>query len=276
MVTRRRRSPGRSIVGPVLVCLVVLLVVAHYRSTRGLFRRSWPAVSATGDRPKWLPCECFATESPRDDVYNATINCTEDHAFAPEGLIVHFNYLDSTAAAELSEEIQRFPFQPYYYKHCQEFGMNFSLYVTRSTQESIPPVMAELAQRLLEDRLMLNLSNYVLVNRYQPGEGIHQHADDMYYEDGIATISLDSAVAMQFRDGRNGVCRAMFLPAGALVRMLGPSRYLFEHSMPLRGFDVVDGMRVPRRMRTAVTFRVIRPNVVSAKKAGIPVDPLKW
>jgi hypothetical protein len=58
----------------------------------------------------------------------------------------------------------------------------------------IPQPIAALGERLFSAGLLPQRPNYVLVNRYEAGEGIHPHVDDLFYEDGIASLTLGSSV----------------------------------------------------------------------------------
>eukprot|EP00967_Tisochrysis_lutea_P071740 scaffold95416_cov18-Tisochrysis_lutea.AAC.2 len=42
------------------------------------------------------------------------------------------------------------------------------------------------------------LFNQMIINRYNPGDGIRPHVDLMRFEDGIAVISLGDSAVMQF------------------------------------------------------------------------------
>ena len=52
--------------------------------------------------------------------------------------------------------------------------------------------------------------------------------------------------------------RAIYLPPRSLLVMAGPARYQWQHYIPHRKSDMVDGMRLPRApRRVSLTFRQV-------------------
>ena len=137
--------------------------------------------------------------------------------------------------------------------------------------------------------------NYVLVNRYIPGQGIYPHIDDEYYTDGIVSITLSSGAAIEFsRDHHNPYykdhpeledtyiknnsleCGSGYFEPGSLFAMHGESRYAYKHEIKPRESDRVVYARktktgtikvdhvknLRRRLRIALTFRHVKKEVV--------------
>jgi len=67
---------------------------------------------------------------------------------------------------------------------------------------SLPPPLEEIAQELVKRDIFPQAScprpNHVLLNEYQPGQGILAHTDGPRYEDRTATLSLGSDVVIEF------------------------------------------------------------------------------
>ncbi|KAK6940968.1 Alpha-ketoglutarate-dependent dioxygenase AlkB-like, partial [Dillenia turbinata] len=106
--------------------------------------------------------------------------------------------------------------------------------------------------------------NQLIVNVYQPGEGICAHVDLMRFEDGIAVVSLESSCVMHFTrvdsdmDGheQEGKKIPVYLTPGSLVLMWGEARYLWKHEINRKpGFQVWRGEEIQQRQRTSVTLR---------------------
>ncbi|ERN02189.1 hypothetical protein AMTRI_Chr02g265420 [Amborella trichopoda] len=120
------------------------------------------------------------------------------------------------------------------------------------------------------------LFDQLIVNAYQPGEGICAHVDLMRFEDGIAIISLESSCVMHFTlvrepssssknayenvDEDAGVFRDMCVPfllmPGDLVLMSGEARYLWKHEINRKpGFQMWKGQEIEQHRRISVTLR---------------------
>ncbi|KAH6813964.1 2-oxoglutarate and oxygenase superfamily protein [Perilla frutescens var. frutescens] len=99
------------------------------------------------------------------------------------------------------------------------------------------------------------LFNQLIVNMYQPGEGIGAHVDLMRFEDGIAIISLESRCVMHFSSGGRLKIPVLLRP-GSLVLMWGEARYLWKHEINRHpGFQIWQGKQVHQKRRTSVTLR---------------------
>ncbi|CAL9133150.1 unnamed protein product [Musa acuminata var. zebrina] len=113
------------------------------------------------------------------------------------------------------------------------------------------------------------LFDQLIVNVYNPGEGICAHVDLMRFDDGIAIISLESACVMHFTrskqeegndegQGEEGSLMRVpvFLSPGSLVLMSGEARYLWKHEINRKqGFQLWEGEEIHQQRRTSVTLR---------------------
>ncbi|XP_048490101.1 uncharacterized protein LOC104899068 isoform X2 [Beta vulgaris subsp. vulgaris] len=104
----------------------------------------------------------------------------------------------------------------------------------------------------------------LILNVYQPGEGICAHVDLMRFEDGIAIVSLESSCVMHFSpvegNGEVEVPLAIKIPVyltpGSLVIMSGDARYLWKHEINRKpGFQVWKGQEIDQKRRTSITLR---------------------
>ncbi|XP_058082719.1 uncharacterized protein LOC131230767 [Magnolia sinica] len=140
-------------------------------------------------------------------------------------------------------------------------------------EETIPKQDDAEACPLASDLLWREpLFDQLIVNVYQPGEGICGHVDLMRFDDGIAIISLESACVMHFtrvereahgdengeeeKEGSLTRKVPVFLSPGSLVLMSGEARYLWKHEINRkRGFQVWEGQEIHQLRRTSVTLR---------------------
>ncbi|KAG9157216.1 hypothetical protein Leryth_004892 [Lithospermum erythrorhizon] len=114
------------------------------------------------------------------------------------------------------------------------------------------------------------LFDQLIVNKYEPGEGICFHVDLMRFEDGIAIISLDSSCIMHFNQVRMGeenqeksppMNVPLYLTPGSLVLMWGDARYLWEHGIDRRpGVQMWEGQEIDQKRRISITLRRLCQN----------------
>ncbi|GMH26001.1 hypothetical protein Nepgr_027844 [Nepenthes gracilis] len=110
------------------------------------------------------------------------------------------------------------------------------------------------------------LFDQLIVNLYQPGEGICAHVDLLRFEDGIAIVSLESSCVMHFsrvEENEGEVLPTSKLPVylnpGSLVIMWGDARYLWKHEINRsRGCQVCEGKEIDQKKRTSITLRKLR------------------
>ncbi|KAK1385165.1 alkylated DNA repair protein alkB-like [Heracleum sosnowskyi] len=101
----------------------------------------------------------------------------------------------------------------------------------------------------------------LIVNTYQPGEGICAHVDLMRFEDGIAIVSLESSCVMHFTrvesEATNNLQKVpVYLTPGSLVLMWGEARYLWKHEINRNpGIQIWEGENIDQKRRTSITLR---------------------
>mmetsp|Transcript_2484 Transcript_2484/g.5433 ORF Transcript_2484/g.5433 Transcript_2484/m.5433 type:complete len:353 (+) Transcript_2484:22-1080(+) len=68
------------------------------------------------------------------------------------------------------------------------------------SSQPLPPPLEEIARELVKQNIFPSSSppNHVLLNEYQPGQGILPHTDGPLYHDRTATLSLNSDVVIKF------------------------------------------------------------------------------
>lgn len=97
-----------------------------------------------------------------------------------------------------------------------------------------------------------------IVNEYLPGQGISAHTDCVpCFDDTIASLSLGSPVIMQFTCPKTGETQEIFLKERSLLVLSGPARYEWQHTIPARKSDIVNGFKIKRSRRISLTFRTV-------------------
>ena len=97
--------------------------------------------------------------------------------------------------------------------------------------------------------------NQVLVNEYDPGQGISAHIDAPVYGDTIICYTLGSGATMRFTNVETGAVKDLYATARSVYIMSGDSRYKWKHEMIGRKTNRVDGVVVPRSRRISITMR---------------------
>lgn len=129
--------------------------------------------------------------------------------------------------------------------------------VTPSMHLGPLPAWAEpLAMRLVADGHMAEPPDQLIVNEYEPGQGIAAHVDCVpCFGAVICSVTLGSHCVMQLSATRSQDVASLLLEPGSLLVLAGASRYDWRHAIPARKTDKVgDQVRV-RGRRVSLTFR---------------------
>lgn len=124
------------------------------------------------------------------------INCVPD-------LIYKDNYLSKAEEQELLYWINANPWLEDLARRVQHYGWKYN-YKARKIDSSmwlgeLPKPLLSLAKRIYQDGLVAHLPDQVIINEYQPGQGIADHIDcETCFDDDIVTISLNADYIMEF------------------------------------------------------------------------------
>ncbi|PRQ26351.1 putative tRNA (carboxymethyluridine(34)-5-O)-methyltransferase [Rosa chinensis] len=160
-------------------------------------------------------------------------------------------------AAELSDSIHKVVLS------CDSDSHPIELGSARGGKQNVSPFPSELLSRVpLFDQLILN--------SYQPGEGICAHVDLLRFEDGIAILSLESSCVMHFSpvegtsggflvdQGKDPVTTKIpvYLTPGSLILLSGEARYQWKHEINRKpGFQKWQGEELNQKKRISITLR---------------------
>jgi len=181
------------------------------------------------------------------------------------GLVYLPGFIDPAQDAELIRQLDEQPWEEIRRGRVQNYGYTFSYQnkgsVDRETFREPPAFLQALSEQLVERDVFPNAPECLIVNDYEPGQGIVPHVD-MKDEFGpkVCTLSLLAPIAMVFINLEERERRGeLILEPGSLVTMEGEARYDWMHGIRGRKQDRIDGEMVARRRRVSVSFRnVIR------------------
>ena len=106
---------------------------------------------------------------------------------------------------------------------------------------------------------MPEVADQVIVNEYQPGQGISSHIDcQPCFKDTIVSLSLGSGCIMDFTNKSDKTKKVpVWLAPRSLVVLSGEARHEWLHGIAARRSDEWDGQKYERRRRVSLTFRKV-------------------
>ena len=190
-------------------------------------------------------------------------------ATAPMGLEYHPDFLAVSEEDGLLAHIDSSEWLTDLSRRVMHFGFKYD-YTSRSLDESarigpLPEWLAQLshmvreaasreAKRLLDPQRPFEQA---IINEYLPGQGIAPHIDRDCFGPVVATVSLGSAVNMDFCCDSTGAEYVQGLAPRSLVLLYDDARFKWRHGIAKRQSDTLNGRRVKRQRRTSITFRTI-------------------
>jgi alkylated DNA repair dioxygenase AlkB len=178
------------------------------------------------------------------------------------GLRYVADFVSAEEETELLAAIDAAPWRGDLKRRVQHYGYRYD-YRARNVDLSmylgeLPDWARVLDDRLRERGLSDRASDQVIVNEYEPGQGIADHVDCEPCFDGVvASVSLGSACVMNFTETASGLVVPVVLEARSLTIMRGPSRYDWTHGIVARKTDRHDGRTIRRSRRVSLTFRKV-------------------
>jgi alkylated DNA repair protein alkB homolog 8 len=237
-----------------------------------------------------------ATASDGSSSYSDADCASLEAAAAVPGLSIIEDFVTEDEEQQLLREfLQEGVWDSSISRRVRHYGHWFS-YVQRGIDfaaetPAIPACCGPLLQRIAAAYPHLQPSNQITLNEYAPGQGIAPHVDThSAFNDGLMSLSLGSAVAMDFRHP-DGVRRAaVWLPRRSLVTMTGDARYAWTHGIAGRKTDTVIAAAAAaaegesnsnnssssskvvhvRGTRVSLTLRSVRPSGVGCAGCSCP------
>lgn len=157
----------------------------------------------------------------------------------------------------------------------------------------LPDWLAQISDLLLQQGYTTDRCNHVLINEYQPGQGIMPHEDGPLYTPHFAIVSLKSALLLDFypkkqqhpdQDDddtyvRTRVC-SLWLEPGSVVIISNAAYTHYLHGIEERTCDVLDDNVInlrddnirsshhDRQLRVSLTIRHVKKTISGTKLFG--------
>ena len=181
----------------------------------------------------------------------------------PDGLTYLENYISEDEADRLAQEIDAAPWHADLKRRVQHYGYRSDYKARQARREDylcpLPKVFQQLAERLTIEGYFQLVPDQVIVNEYQPGQGISAHIDcQPCFGEAIASLSLLSACVLRFASQKSSRHMDLLLQPDSLLVMAGEARHDWTHAIPARKTDLVEGRKSQRTRRISLTFRQMK------------------
>ena len=176
-----------------------------------------------------------------------------------DGLRYIPDFVASTEASELINTIDQQPWLTDLKRRVQHYGWKYD-YQAQKIDTSmklgpLPKWLSIYCKQLLEQGHFSIMPDQVIVNEYQPGQGISPHIDCVpCFGETIASLSFGSACVMELTHP-NCLKVSQPLESNSLLVLSGDARYKWKHSIPTRKTDRYNGQTIVRSRRVSLTFR---------------------
>ncbi len=181
----------------------------------------------------------------------------------PAGLSYLDDYVSAGEASALLSCVDAEPWMSDLRRRVQHYGYRYD-YRARSIDRSmylgpLPAWSRFVVQRLCAEAIFDAVPDQLIVNEYEPGQGITPHVDCIpCFGPVVASLSLGSACQMDLsRDAVSDSIALRLRPCSLLI-LSGEARTEWRHGIRSRRSDTYQGTRVPRGRRVSLTFRTVR------------------
>ena len=146
-------------------------------------------------------------------------------------------------------------------RRVQHYGWRYDYQARAITSDMhlgpLPDWLQALAQRLYETGLFERPPEQVIVNEYEPGQGIAMHTDHSGFGSAVATVSLGDDWVMDFsRPGDPPQAKShVLLERGSVLILTEDARKKWRHGIAKRKKERSGHQR---KRRLSLTFRTVR------------------
>lgn len=172
------------------------------------------------------------------------------------------NFIDNAAESDLIKTIDAQPWNTELTRRVQHYGWRYDYKARSVTNDlrigALPNWLQSFAVRLQQAGIFSETPDQVIINEYQPGQGISSHIDCVpCFADTIASLSLGSPCVMDFTHSATGDKSSLLLEPRSLLVLTGDARYVWQHAIAGRKTDRHNGQIIQRTRRISLTFRKI-------------------
>ncbi len=178
------------------------------------------------------------------------------------GLTYIPDYINSDEHNQLLSLIDQQEWSTKLKRRVQHYGYRYDykngFLASSSYLGALPVWLQSLANRLSSDRLTTKVPDQVIINEYQPGQGISSHVDCIpCFGNTIISLSFGSPCVMDFIHSQAKEKISILLPPRSLIVMQKAARYEWQHGIAARKKDKYEGIEFIRTRRVSMTFREV-------------------
>ncbi|WP_300491901.1 alpha-ketoglutarate-dependent dioxygenase AlkB [Flavobacterium sp.] len=176
------------------------------------------------------------------------------------GLLLKNDFLTVSEENLLLDHIDSSPWDTSLKRRVQHYGYRYnykSKVIDNSLFEKLPDWLENLKKKIQKYFDLDYSFNQVIINEYEPGQGIASHIDSTAsFDDIILSVSLHSACVMEFTKDDTKV--PLLLKPRSILLLSGESRYEWKHGIKAVKKDHgINDEIILRQRRVSITFRKI-------------------
>jgi alkylated DNA repair dioxygenase AlkB len=186
----------------------------------------------------------------------------DDAAPAVPGLTYVADYLRPDEHDRLVATIDRQPRLTALQRRVQHYGYRYDYKARKVSRDfylgRLPVWAAEIAQRFHGEGWFATPPDQLIVNEYQPGQGISKHVDCVpCFGPTVVSLSLGSTCVMELAEAKTRRKVPLLLAPRSAVVLRGDARSRWTHAVPARKRDAFGGRVYLRSRRLSLTFRTV-------------------
>ncbi len=199
-------------------------------------------------------------ESPRD--HRLVVNEDQISRLRRIGITYQDGFITASEEKALLQAIDAAPWITDLRRRVQHYGYRYD-YTRRSISEHdriepLPDWVIALAKRLSIPDYMEAMPDQLIVNEYEPGQGIAPHIDRDCFGPRVAAVSIGGDCLIDLKspdDKKDGFSIAAL--RRSLMIYTGEGRAKWKHGISARFTDQQDGKKIKRTRRVSLTFRTV-------------------
>lgn len=178
------------------------------------------------------------------------------------GLVYKEHFLTETEERTLIDIIDKQPWLDDLKRKVQHYGYKYDYRARKINQNfrlgKLPDWSKGLCDKLLSKGVVDFIPDQIIVNNYEPGQGIAMHVDcEPCFSETIISLSLASDTVMDIKNIKSKEKISILLKRRSLLVFSDESRYLYEHGIASRKSDKFNESKRNRERRISLTFRKV-------------------
>jgi alkylated DNA repair dioxygenase AlkB len=178
----------------------------------------------------------------------------------PEGARFISDFISGPEESRLITLIDSAPWLDDLKRRVQHYGYRYDYKKRQLTADDflgpLPHWATVLGERLVSNGIFHAVPDQVIVNEYEPGQGIASHVDrETCFGEVVASLSLGGIAVMELSLGTTVI--PVELVPRSLLSLQGPARHRWRHGIPARRRDLIGGHLQDRSRRVSLTFRTV-------------------